>query len=422
MRVAVVGTGVSGLVAAHLLKGRADLTLFEARSRVGGHVATVEVEAPDGPLAVDTGFIVYNDQNYPLFSRLLAELGVETQPSDMSFSVRCDRTGLEYNGSTLRQLFSRRRSLLDPGFYRMLFDILRFNREAVGALDTGAANATLGEYVSAAGYSKRLAQHYLVPMGSALWSIPRSRVLEMPAAFFVRFFEHHGMLTVDDRPEWRVVAGGSQRYVEALVAPLHDRIRTATPVRSVRRTTEGVLVDGEAFDHVVLACHSDQALGLLTDASDAERDVLGALPYQANDVVLHTDTSVLPRRRRAWGSWNYWLHGDDDAPATVTYDMNLLQSLPGETTYCVTLNATHAIDPESILYRARYDHPVYTRSGFAAQARYAEIGGRGRRTHFCGAYWGYGFHEDGARSGVRVARDLGIDVVSALGPSARRAA
>lgn len=428
MRVAVVGTGVSGLVAAHLLHGHVELTLFEARDRLGGHVATVDVETPDGrALAVDTGFIVYNERNYPLFSRILGDLGVDTQPSDMSFSVRCDRTGLEYNGSTLRQLFSRRRNLMDPGFYRMLFDILRFNREAAPALDNGAADATLGEYVESAGYSKRLAEHYLVPMGSALWSLPRSQVLEMPAAFFVRFFENHGMLTVDDRPEWRVVAGGSQRYVDALIRPFGDRIRTSTPVRAVRRITDGaesggVEIDGEPFDHVVLACHSDQALAMLADATVAEREILGALPYQDNDVVLHTDPSVLPRRRRAWGSWNYWLKDSDDSPATVTYDMNLLQSLPGATTYCVTLNATDAIDPESILYRARYAHPVYSQAGFAAQARYAEIGGRGGRTHFCGAYWGYGFHEDGVRSGVRVAGDLGVDVVAALGTAARRAA
>ncbi len=423
MRVAVVGTGVSGLVAAHLLNSQAELTLFEARERIGGHVATVEVEGPDGStLAIDTGFIVYNEHNYPLFTRLLGGLGVETQPSNMSFSVRCDRTGLEYNGSTIRQLFSRRRNLLDPGFYRMIRDILRFNREAVGALEAGADQATLGEYVSAAGYSTRLAEHYLVPMGSALWSIPRRQVLEMPAAFFVRFFEHHGMLTVDDRPEWRVVRGGSQRYVDALIRPFRGRIRTGTPVQSVRRNRDGVVVDGEAFDHVVLACHADQALAVLNDATDAERQILGALPYQENDVVLHTDTSVLPRRRRAWGSWNYWLKGDENAPATVTYDMNLLQSLRGDTTYCVTLNASDAIDPESILYRARYDHPVYTEAGFEAQGRYREIGGVAKRTHFCGAYWGYGFHEDGVRSGVRVADDLGIDVLSALGPAARRAA
>ena len=425
-RIAIVGTGVSGLVAAHLLRSSADVTLFEARDRIGGHVRTVEVEGPDGrSVAVDTGFIVYNEHNYPLFSRLLHTLGVETQPSDMSFSVRCDRTGLEYNGSTLSQIFSQRRNLLSLPFLRMLKDIVRFNREAPEAVGNGAAGLTLGEYVEAAGYSARLSEHYLVPMGSALWSIPRSQVLEMPAAFFVRFFENHGMLTVDDRPEWRVVTGGSRRYVDALVAPFRSRIRTGTPVERVERRADGVTVDGEAFDHVVLACHSDQALALLADPTPAEEEILGALPYQANDVVLHTDTSVLPRAPMAWGSWNYHVRGGADDPATVTYNMNMLQSLPGPTTYCVTLNATDAIDPGRILCRARYHHPVYTTRGFEAQRRHHEISGRpsdgggrndgGGRTHYCGAYWGYGFHEDGVRSAVRVAADLGVDVAASLG-------
>lgn len=408
MRVAIVGTGVSGLVTAYLIRSRAEVTVFEARARVGGHVNTVEVEGAGGrPLAVDTGFIVYNERNYPLFHRLLGRLGIETQPSDMSFSVRCDPTGLEYNGSTIGQLFSRRRNLLDPGFYRMLHDIVRFNREAVPAIENGAGAATLGEYIRTAGYSDRLAEHYLLPMGSALWSVPRSRVLEMPAAFFVRFFRNHGMLTIDDRPEWRVVRGGSSRYVEALLAPLPDRIRTSTPVRRVERRSDHVRVDGERFDHVVLACHSDQALSILAPATPREREILGSLPYQPNDVVLHTDTTVLPRTRRAWGSWNYRVRGDEDAPATVTYNMNMLQTIPGPETYCVTLNATEEIDPGKILYRTRYAHPVYTADGFAAQNRHAEISGR-RRTHYCGAYWGFGFHEDGVRSAVRVAERFGV--------------
>ena len=417
-RVAVVGTGVSGLVTAHLLHPSVEVTLFESRTRIGGHVRTVEVERADGSLAVDTGFIVYNEHNYPLFTRLLDTLGVETQPSDMSFSVRCDRTGLEYNGSTLSQIFSQRRNLLSLPFLRMLNDILRFNREAADAVRNGAADLTLGEYVDAAGYSPRLSEHYLVPMGSALWSIPRRQVLQMPAAFFVRFFENHGMLTVDDRPEWRVVTGGSRRYVDALVAPFRHRIRTGTAVERVERHANGVRVDGEDFDHVVLACHSDQALALLADPTPAEEEILGALPYQANDVVLHTDVSVLPKARRAWGSWNYHVRGGADDPATVTYNMNMLQSLPGPTTYCVTLNGTEGIDPRRILHRTRYHHPVYTTRGFQAQQRHHEISGglaaSGGRTHFCGAYWGYGFHEDGVRSAVRVAAELGVDVAASL--------
>jgi predicted NAD/FAD-binding protein len=356
---------------------------------------------------------VYNESNYPLFTKLLHRLEISTQPSNMSFSVRCDRTGLEYNGSTVPQLFAQRRNLLRPSFHRMLLDILRFNREAVPALSNGAEDMTLGEYVASAGYSRGLTEHYLLPMGSALWSVPRDQVLEMSAAFFIRFFENHGMLTVDDRPLWRVVTGGSDRYVERLVAPFRDRIRTGSPVRRVVRRRdpqgreEGADVDGEAFDHVVFACHSDQALGILGDPSDAEQRILGAMPYQANEIVLHTDDSVLPRRRRAWGSWNYHVRGEDDAPATVTYNMNLLQTLEVPRTYCVTLNASELIDPAKVLYRTTYHHPVYTRDGFAAQARHAEISGQDR-THFCGAYWGYGFHEDGTRSGVRVAEAFGV--------------
>ena len=407
MRIAIVGTGVSGLVVAHLLQDLHDITVFEARDRVGGHVNTVEVEDEDGTRhRVDTGFIVYNEHNYPLFTKLLARLAVSTQPSDMSFSVRCDRTGIEYNGSTLRQIFVQKSNLFSPGFHRMLRDILRFNRDAGSAVRNGAARLTLGEYVRGAGYSERLADHYLLPMGSALWSVPRERVLEMPAAFFVRFFEHHGMLTVDDRPAWRVVSGGSDTYVERLVAPFRDRIRPATRVARVLRHGDGVTVDGEPFDHVVLACHSDEALAVLGDATPVERDVLGALPYQENEVVLHTDASVLPRKRAAWGSWNYHVRGADDAPATVTYNMNMLQTLRTSRTFCVTLNAPPTLDPARIVYRTTYRHPVYTKAGFEAQARHAEISGVAR-THFCGAYWGFGFHEDGVRSGVGVAQALG---------------
>jgi predicted NAD/FAD-binding protein len=414
MRVAIVGGGVSGLVVAHLLANRYDVSVFEARDRIGGHVHTIDVPRRGGLVdRIDTGFIVYNEVNYPLFSSLLGRLGVQSQPSNMSFSVRCDRTGLEYNGSSLRQLFAQRRNLLRPAFHRMLVDILRFNREAASAVGNGAADMTLGELVEASGYSRGFAEHYLLPMGSALWSVPRTSVLQMPAAFFVRFFENHGMLTVDDRPEWRVVVGGSDRYVNRLTEPFRDRIRLGTPARRVTRIRDeadrpqGAEVDGERFDHVVFACHSDQALRALADATTLEREVLSALPYQKNDVVLHTDETVLPRRRRAWGAWNYHLRGEGDAPATVTYNMNVLQTLDARSTYCVTLNATELIDPDRVLYRTTFHHPVYTRAGFAAQERHAEISGTGTHTHFCGAYWGYGFHEDGVRSALRVAEALG---------------
>jgi predicted NAD/FAD-binding protein len=407
MRIAIIGTGVSGLVAAHLLHDRYDITVFEARDRIGGHVNTVEVEDSMGRArSIDTGFIVYNETNYPLFTKLVGKLGVRTQPSNMSFGVRSDPTGLEYSAATVSTLFAQRRNLFDPGYVRMLRDIMRFNRDAPRAIQNGAASLTLGEYLSTTTLSPRLARDYLVPMGSALWSMPGGRVLEMPAEFFVRFFEHHGMLSLNDQPEWRVITGGSTRYVEALVAPFRSRIRTSTPVRSVERHHAHVTVDGQHFDHVIFACHSDQALALLTAPTRAEREVLGALPFEVNDVVLHTDTSVLPRSRRAWASWNYRVSGDPEAPATVTYNMNRLQTLDSESTYCVTLNASDSIASDSILYRTRFSHPKYTLAGMAAQKRHGEISGSGQ-THFCGAYWGSGFHEDGVRSAVNVAKRFG---------------
>lgn len=406
MRLAIVGGGVSGLVAASLLHPRYDITVFEAGDRVGGHTHTVPVDLDGRRWDVDTGFIVYNERNYPNFTQLLARLGVPTQPSTMSFSVRSERLDLEYNGSSLGQLYGQRRNLFRPSFHRMVLDIVRFNRTAPRAIRDGAATATIAEYVAAARYSAPFVDQYLVPMASAIWSQPRTRVLEMPLAFVVRFFEHHGMLTVDDRPQWRVVAGGSQRYVAALTEPFRDRLRVRHPVRAVTRSPDHVTVDGERFDGVVLACHSDQALALLQDPSDAERAILGALPYQANDVVLHTDTSLLPRRQSLWAAWNYHLETDAAAPVAITYDMNILQTLAAPVTFCVSLNRTAGIAPERVIKRLVYHHPIYSSAGVRAQSRWSEISGQ-RRTHYCGAYWGYGFHEDGVTSALAVARTLG---------------
>jgi len=408
MRVAVVGSGVSGLVAAHLLRTRHDVTVFEASDRIGGHVHTVPVPDLRGRVhQVDTGFIVYNEHNYPLFTKLLARLGVGSLTSDMSFSVRCDQSGLEYNGSSVPQLFARRRNLANPSFYRMVLDILRFNRKAASDLSRGFGTATLGSYLERGHFSGSLSRHYLVPMGSALWSMPPGQVLEMPAEFFVRFFANHGMLTVDERPMWRVVEGGSSAYVDALVAPFREAFRLSTPVREVRRRADHVLVDGERFDEVVFACHADDALGCLADPTPRERSILGALPFADNDVVLHMDTGILPRRPRAWGSWNYWIPEGPSESARVTYWMNLLQSLPSTDPFLVTLNSTADIDETKILFHTTYRHPQYSVDGFRAQGQWDEISGQ-NRTHFCGAYWGYGFHEDGVRSAVRVAQGFGV--------------
>ena len=406
MRIAIVGGGISGLTVAHLLHRDHAITVFEANDYIGGHTHTVDVDLGGERLAVDTGFIVYNKRNYPNFTRLLAQLGVPTQPSAMGFSVRLEDPELEYNGSTLRQLFVQPRNLLRPRFYRMLADIIRFNRSAPRDIKDSVAELTLGEYVEAGGYSREFVHHYLLPMGAAIWSSPAARVLDMPAAFFVRFFENHGLLTIDDRPEWRTVSGGSARYVERLIAPFADRIRLSSPVWEILRADRHVLVNDERFDEVVIACHSDQALRMLADPSDAEREVLSAIPYQANEVVLHTDTRLLPRRRRAWAAWNYHMSGKPDAPVGVTYNMSLLQSLTASETLCVTLNDIDSIGPECIIGRFTYFHPLFTVQGIRAQQRYGEISGQ-RRTHYCGAYWRNGFHEDGVVSALAVGRAFG---------------
>ena len=407
MRVAVIGSGVSGLVVARRLHPAHEVTVFEADQRIGGHVHTWRLPAGDQTWAVDSGFIVYNERNYPRFTALLRELGVATQPGTMSFSVRHDAEGLEYNGSTLRALLAQPRNLARPAFIGMLAEILRFSREATGLARDAAGVRPLGELLDRGRYSRAFREWYLLPMASAIWSVPAAAVLGMPARFFVDFFDQHGMLAVGRRPQWRVVCGGSIRYVEALVSPFKDRIRLGHRVRRVQRLANRVMVDGEAFDRVVLACHSDQALALLADPTPTEREVLGALPYQRNVALIHTDTSVLPRRRVAWGAWNYRVGGEPGMPATVTYNMNLLQTLDAPEVFCVSLNCEATIDPARVLGRVHYHHPVVTIAGAAARARRSDISGRGR-THYCGAYWGYGFHEDGVASADAVVAEIEV--------------
>ncbi|KXS38076.1 MAG: FAD dependent oxidoreductase [Halomonadaceae bacterium T82-2] len=422
--IAVVGSGISGMAAAHYLSARHHVTLFEAGSRLGGHTATVDITLGGRDYAVDTGFIVFNDRTYPHFNRLLTRLGVPARPTEMSFSVHDARRDFEYNGHTLATLFAQRRNLLRPRFYRMLADILRFNREATHDLDSGRLDAslTLGAYLDRNGYGADFRERYLLPMGAAIWSASIAELDAFPLAFFVRFFHHHGLLSIDDRPQWYTIPGGSRRYIPALTRPYAERIALDCPVRTIRRDAEGVTLSttrGEArFDQVVLACHADQALALLADPSPAEREILGALPYQDNDVVLHTDTRLLPRRRRTWASWNYRLDGrGDDARVSVTYDMNILQGIDAPHTVCVTLNDTASIDPERILGRYRYAHPCFTLDGIAAQGRHAEISDTARRTHYCGAYWRNGFHEDGVWSAWRVAAALGTAPEAAASPA-----
>ncbi len=408
-RLCVVGTGIAGLLAAERLCRSHDVVVFEAEGRIGGHTHTVEVPGPGGPFAIDTGFIVCNDRAYPSFTALLARLGVALRPSTMSFSVRCERTGLEYNGGSFNQLFAQRRNLLRPSFWGMLRDIVRFHEKA---RDFAHGEATLRDVLRTGGFHTAFAEHYLVPMMAAIWSAEPQRLMAMPARFFVRFFDHHGMLQVKGRPQWFSVVGGSKTYLGPLSTPFANRIRMASPVVSLRRAADGVIVQvpgqpAERFDGAVVAAHSDQALRLLADPTDTERAVLGAIPWQENDVVLHTDMRLLPRRKRAWAAWNYHLPRIAASRATVTYCMNILQGLPGPTIYNVTLNASEAIDPRTVLRRFVYHHPVFDSAGVAAQVLVPELNGRGR-VWFCGAWCGFGFHEDAVQSALRVAADFGM--------------
>ena len=411
MRVAIIGSGIAGLATAHLLYRNHEISLFESDSRIGGHVHTVKVNGKHDTVDVDTGFIVYNERNYPNFVKLIQELDIETQPSSMSFSVRITNPDLEYNGSTLRQLFVDKRNLFRPWFYKMVRDILRFNRTAPDAISGHPKDWTLREFLDDHEFTGAFVEYYLVPMGAAIWSTPVNQVLDMPAHFFIRFFENHGMLTVDDRPEWRVIKGGSHRYVKKIIKPFAERIRLNHTVQQVERFPDHVTVDGEQFDEVVLACHSAQALSMLKDPSAAERSILGAIPYQTNEVVLHTDTRLLPRRPKAWAAWNYRASGSSEKSAGValTYNMNILQSLEGPDVFCVTLNDAASVKDEEVLGRFEYHHPLFTLNGITAQQRHGEISGVAR-TRYCGAYWGYGFHEDGLNSALAVARAFGVAV------------
>lgn len=410
MRVAIVGTGIAGLAAAHRLHPSHHITVFEAGDHIGGHTHTHDIELGGRNWAIDTGFIVFNDWTYPNFIALMNELGVESQPSSMSFSVRCEKTGLEYNGTTLNTLFAQRRNLFSPSFHRMIRDILRFNREAPGFLEAGDDHTRLGDYLTANRYRQEFRNHYIIPMGAAIWSAAPGDMLDFPARYFIRFFHNHGMLSVDDRPQWRVIRGGSRSYVEPLTAPFRERIHLNTPVMRIVRDEQGVTVQtatgsGARFDAVVLACHSDQALAMLDEPTQVEREILGAIPYQENETILHTDASVLPRARRAWAAWNYHIPREARDRVAVTYDMNILQGLEAPETFCVSLNYRDRIDPARILKRLTYHHPAYTPAGIAAQARHAEISGI-NRTYYAGAYWGFGFHEDGVKSGLRVAEQI----------------
>jgi predicted NAD/FAD-binding protein len=410
MRIAIVGGGISGLTVAHQLASAHDFVIYEANAYAGGHTNTIRVDTPTETLDIDTGFIVFNDRNYPNFERLLARVGVSSQPSEMSFSVSDEGGDFEYSSGSPGGLFAKREHLTQPWFHRMVLDLARFNRTARQLLRLTGDGPSLGEWLEQRRFSRPFIDKLIVPQVSAVWSADPRQMWEFPARFMAEFFDHHGMLGFAGRPRWRVVRGGSARYVEALTAPWRERIRLGTAVEAVSRDPDGVTVtargaEPERFDAAVFACHSDQALSLLRDATEPERELLGAIPYQRNEAVLHTDRRMLPRRPRAWASWNYHLLDAPTPGTAVTYHMNRLQSLRTSTQFLVTLNRTAQIDPARIIRVIDYAHPVYTRAGVRAQARVEEISGV-RRTHFCGAYWGWGFHEDGVNSGLRVAAEI----------------
>ncbi|QXB23163.1 NAD(P)/FAD-dependent oxidoreductase [Lelliottia amnigena] len=413
MNIAIIGSGIAGMTCAWRLAGHHKVTIFEAAPTPGGHTATVDVTTPQGTYAIDTGFIVYNDRTYPRFMGLLSELGIRGQKTQMSFSVHNPQSGLEYNGHTLTSLFAQRRNLVNPRFWGLLKDITRFNREAKAALMSNIdENATLQTFLEQHGFSPFFARHYILPMGAAIWSCSLQEMRRFPLPLFLRFFEHHGLLDITDRPQWYVVPGGSREYLRAMLAQLGDRVtlHVNAPVQQVFRHEKGVKIQLEAsshaFDQVIFACHSLQALAMLDEPTPAEREVLGNIGWQRNEVVLHSDPRWLPVRERAWASWNYRLSERDQASACVTYNMNILQGLPaGNPLFCVTLNPEIAVDERYVLKRFVYEHPLFNPKSWRAQARRHEINGH-QRSWYCGAYWYNGFHEDGVRSALDVVHGI----------------
>lgn len=407
--IAIIGTGISGLTCAYLLSKKHNVTVFEKNDYIGGHTATVDVELNGKSYAIDTGFIVFNNKTYPNFLSLLAEIGIGKQETEMSFSVRNCQSGLEYNGHNLNTLFAQRSNIFNPKFWSLIKEIVRFNHCCKAIYETHAYDqaSTLGEFLKDKQFSDFFCEHYILPMGAAIWSTSLEQMQAFEFKFFVQFFHHHGLLDIKGRPQWYVIPGGSRSYIEPLSRPFFDNIKLNSQIIAVSRIENGAIIkfadeSKQQFDEVVFACHSDQALKLLSDASDDENQVLGALPYSENSVVLHTDMKLLPKNRRAWASWNYQLKAQRDKPASVTYNMNILQGIQSETVFCVTLNQESDIDPNKILRKFSYAHPVFSSESSKAQAKRSLICGQ-RHTHFAGAYWHNGFHEDGVKSALQVA-------------------
>ena len=414
MKIAIIGTGISGLTAAYLLNRKHDIIVFEKNDYIGGHTHTHSIKNGSESLSVDSGFIVYNEMTYPNFIKLLDILNVKRQPTSMGFSVKSIKKNLEYAGNSIASLFSQKLNLFRPSFWIMLWDIIRFNKNARSDLETISPEITLEQYLSSKSYSKAFINNYVIPMGSAIWSTKADSMLRVPALFFIRFFNNHGLLQIKNRSGWWVIKGGSKEYIKKMIVDFKSKIRLNTGIDSITRDQDKIIIKTETgieeeFDAVVIGTHSDQALKMLKDPSPKEQEILKALPYQSNDAILHTDLTVLPKRKSAWASWNYNLDQETDNPVTMTYNMNILQSLNASETYCVTLNNNELIEEGKILKKLQYHHPLFTIGGIDAQKRKGEISGV-NNTYYCGAYWHNGFHEDGVVSALEVCSHFGLSL------------
>jgi predicted NAD/FAD-binding protein len=408
MKIAIIGSGISGLTSAYYLHQNHQIKIFEANNYIGGHTNTHHIIRNNKDYFVDTGFIVFNKKTYPLFIKLLEEIGVKYNKTSMSFSVSCQKSGLEYNGTNLDSLFADRLNLLRPSFYLFIKGILDFNKKARDFLKN-PSDISLKQFFDELQIRDAVLKNYLVPMVAAVWSTDPNDVMNLPAKFILSFFDNHGFLEIDQRPQWYVIDGGSHSYVKKLIKGFEQNIFLNTPVQSIKRENNQVVIQSaqgeEIFDAVILATHSDISLKILNDASKLEKDILGAIPYTQNPTYLHQDRSFLPKRKKAWASWNYLLPKSKSNGATVTYNMNILQNIEEKELFNVTLNPTTSIQENSILKSLNYEHPLFTLEGMKAQARWHEISGK-NNTYFCGAYWRNGFHEDGVFSAMRVVEQV----------------
>ncbi len=410
MKIGIIGTGISGLTAAYLLHSDYEITVFEKNNYIGGHTNTIDVTAKSKSYAVDTGFIVFNKRTYPNFLKLMCRLNIPWQKSDMSFSVSNTQDGIEYSSKSLNTLFANKKNLFNLAFWNMIKDILKFRRMPTDLLRSNYM-VPLDTFLAQQGYCKYFREYFLNPMGASIWSAEPGSFGQIPLGFFYRFFNNHGLLTLTNQPQWLTIKGGSKEYVNNLTATFKGRINLNSSVKSVRRQSDSVIIrtqQGEefSFDHVILAVHSDQALAMLVNSTQSEREILSAIPYQKNQAVLHFDINLLPAKRKVWASWNYLVPQESNSPVGITYWMNSLQSIESDIQFCVTLNQSERIDSDKIYYQTVYEHPVYTRDSVSAQKRHGEISGKDR-IHFCGAYWGNGFHEDGVNSALAVCRYFG---------------